>query len=249
MKNKIQIKFGLVFLILGSLVCGCHEYDMVRYTEKPMINFATYDSEADLIYDGPDDVSLTMRYTLERGYQDTLYNILALLQGKLNDTPLNIQVKAVPLPDRAPVDIEILGESKIPAGGYMAPVVVVVKCPELLDTVCAVDLVFDYEKSGILPGVVERQTYRVWTVNNVWSGMGITPDDWKEIFEPYIGGFSRMKARLMHSWMGGDVTFREIAEMMSDGLADALRMTLDYYNSLRPDPYRDEFGQLVSFQP
>lgn len=248
MKNKIQIKFGLVFLILGSLACGCHEYDMVKYTEKPMINFATYDNEAEVIYDGPDDVSLTLRYTLERGYQDTLYNIIAILQGKLNDSPLNIKVKAVPVEDKASVDLEILGESNIPAGGYMVPVVVTVKCPELLDSLCAIDLVFDYEKSGILPGVGERQVYRIWTVNNIWSGMGITPDDWKVSIEPYIGGFSRMKARLVKGWTG--MTFPEIAEEMNDDLANGLRFYLDYYNSQRPEgPYLDEYGHPVSFQP
>ena len=246
MNRKLQLTICCVIL---SLLCitACHEYDMGKYAEQPVINFATIDQEGHLNQDAT-AMKGELFFTYSDGLEDTLRGIVVVRQGRIDDRALDISLMIHPVEGMPAPDITILNKCHIASGEYLDSVKIVVKCPPLQDTAYGVDLVFDYANSNVSAGVAERQAFRVEVTNSVWKSTGITPQIWEEVFAPFIGKFSRVKARFMVET--GEMELPDIADMMDQDTADYFIRELENYNTAHPGaPLRDEYGNQISFQP
>lgn len=251
MKNIICLRYWWAFILLGCLT-ACHEYKMVKYNEKPAINFATltdYDGEVDF---SAGNLWTQYRYTYNNGIQDTLSGVIVVVQGNLEHDPLLVTLRANAVDDALMPEVDFLRNCHIPSGSYYDSVLVVIKCPELSDTLYAVDIVFDYEKSDAIAGTVEKQAFRIEVYNQVWSSLKFTAEKWEEKLAPIVGSFSRVKAKFLLDLYGqwGYGSLEELAEDLEESDTAFLNKKLQAYNDAHPgNPLKDEFGNLVVFEP
>ena len=244
MKKKIQFKMGWLGLIIGCLT-ACHEYDMGKYSEKPAVNFAWMD-EYGYLHDEASALAMTFRFTYEQGLEDTIRGIMVMRQGLIDGQPLEVALKTQAVANAHAAEAVVLDKCYIPSGEYLDEVQALVKCPEMEDSTYVVDLAIDDMNSNAGAGIAEKQTFRIYVVNQVWKSTGITPQIWESSFAPYVGEFSRVKAKF-------------ICDVMEDRLPEirnfirfaytALPPALEEYNNANDEHLKDEYGNLISFEP
>lgn len=244
MKKKIQFKMWWLGLIAGCFT-ACHEYDMGKYSEKPAVNFAMLDSYGNL-HDEPSALAMTFQFTYQNGLEDTVGGVVVMRQGLIDDMPLDVAVKTQEVANARAAEVSVLAKCRIPVGEYLDSVRAVVKCPELEDSTYVVDLVFDYANSNVGVGIEEKQTFRLYVVNQVWKSTGITPQIWESSFARYVGEFSRVKAKFMCDFFEG--TLPEIQTIIKFAYT-ALPPALEQYNNTHDEPLKDEYGNLITFEP
>lgn len=244
MKKNIYLRMGWLGLIIGCLT-ACQEYEMEKYSEKPAVNFALLD-EYGYLRDEAAALAMTFRFTYEQGLEDSIRGVMVMRQGLIDDQPLEVALKTQAVANAYAAEAVVLGKCYIPSGEYLDQVQALVKCPEIEDSTYVIDLAIDYTNSNAGAGIAEKQTFRIYVVNQVWKSTGITPQIWESSFAQYVGEFSRVKAKFICDVL--EATLPEIRNFIKFAYT-ALPPALEEYNNTHDEPLKDEYGNLISFKP
>lgn len=238
--------------VIGGLFLfclGCKEDEMIKFEMTPAINFAAFD----ITGDASAEAGLKQSYDFTRRLETWLpvQDIYARIQGEAQIKDLKAVFKVLPVEGYRTPGIIFTEEFVIKAGEFTKSVRLELTRPELADTVYKADLVIDYENSDFIPGVKERQTFRVEVVDHfifTWEAMGIPATYWEKNVAPVLGKPSAVKVHFILDVLDlSDLS--EEAPYLTE-YADIFRGELKKYNDKHPDrPLRDENGELVSFEP
>ncbi|MEG2339497.1 MAG: hypothetical protein RSB69_01925, partial [Odoribacter sp.] len=153
-----SILYMMSFLVTLCYLTGCSEYEMVKYTGEPAINFMAGENG-----EGGDDAEgLFLAYNFGLQYaewnipQDTIF-LKMKLEGNLTNQPLHIKLKAEKEAEFAQSEIVFADDYTIETGQYTVLVPLIIKRPTERDSVFKVKVTVDYENSDVIAGTKERQ--------------------------------------------------------------------------------------------
>lgn len=254
MKDAMKKYMDYIVLCCVFLFTACTENKMYEYTEAPAINFMTLDKNGDY----SNEESLLKRdfnFTEKLSVKETVTDVYAQLQGKIQDHPLKVSLKVEQVDTFPLAEVHIAEQYLIFPGNYIDTLVFEVMKPQTSARVYKAKICFDYEQSEVQAGNIEQQEFQVTVWDNYvfsWDAMGITSESWDAVFKPYIGNWSIIKIRFMLD-AAEDTDLLWLASMMADAddreyIIQALKEELISYEE-KNGTLVDEYGKPVVFEP
>lgn len=247
MKRDVIYKLFVIFcLIMWNVACS--EYEMIKFSEPPAVNFSGLKS--DNYPDAPESQSAIINFGTKYQF-GVLYDTLTIgvkLEGALSDKPLRVTLNSVAIED-TPLVAEFVfpDESYILADTNKTSVRVLVKRPWLYDTLYQANLVFDYANSDVQAGSRERQMFKVSVRDELtFKMLGIDEATWLRYYQLRVGVFGEVKIRFMLSVLK-TMNFKN---GFTDAKFQQIRDALTAYNIAHPDDHLKEAnGDLVNCDP
>lgn len=246
---------------------GCKEETVDTFNSAPGVNFLVSDG-----YGGWEDdyenLKTEASFFEEYFYQQSFdigtqldIPLCVQLEGRLSDRPLNVSLTAVAEDGYDMPQLVMPGDSAIAAGEYRKEFNVTCMKPDLgKEQRCYIT--FDYAKSDVVAGTMERQKYEI-VVSDVtpWSSLGVTDEaSWNDAFSGAFGPYGEVKMRFImiacaqNRWGTPNAVytiFRRHVTNPNSGF-NAMRMrqiknALTNWNNSHEQPLQEADGTLVTF--
>lgn len=254
MKKKYSF-YGLFLILFLIFATACEEEQVQSFSAERGVNFLDVDG-GDIYTKLDRKVSLIPHYVAGNfDFLEDTINILVKIEGMLSDVPLKVNVKALPVEDYATPELTF-SEAIIKPGKIKDTIRVYCKPLAYLDSTFKAKIVFDYEKTEMIPGVKEQQQL-ILTVEDKFPLEGAmyakNATEWNNLYAYLLGDYGKKKVRLIWSVLKGDNNaFYRIVFQGSDNkmknLIPSFKAALKEYNDKHPDsPLKEEDGKLVTF--
>ena len=269
MKKKYNYLIGLLF---ATLFAACSEEEVQPFSDAPGVNFMerTVASNGKVSWgEGYTALSLSVNF-VDSFYAKGIYGVeereiplRVQLEGLLNDTPLKVKFKVLPV-EKEEYDLAevIVPEEpvEIKAGEYTVDATFIYKRPAVLGKEYRARIAIDYENSDVVAGTKERQYYTLSIQDTFkWDSMYIeSKEEWNTYYAPFFGEFGEEKVRflmyVMKAVIGASFdyacyyTVNGPASYGFQRYVQNIKDVLETYNAEHPDaPAKEADGTLITF--
>lgn len=255
MKKKYRLNILLLLLVL--IISACEEEVVQPFSAERGINFIATDGSDKDTYTLLDRTADFLPH-YKKGQFDFEYdtlNVLVRLEGTFSDLPLKVNVKALPVEGYATPEL-VMPETSIKPGTAIDTIKIYSKHLAYLDSTYKAQIVFDYEKTDLVPGVKERQQFILSVIDKfpLEDFMYVSDEaEWNEEYSYLLGLYGQQKVRLIYSVLQGSGTifyyyFYYGTDNYIKGKIPEFKAALDAYNEKHKDnPLKEDDGRLVTF--
>ncbi len=246
-KNLLYV---IVLWAVSYSLVGCSEIDPEKFSEAPGVNFMSKGSTG--WSDGVDGLKIAYNFGVNfkewNAPQDTVV-LQVKLEGLTSIQPLKIRLKAEKVEKFRLADVVFADDYVLAPGENVAQLSVILKRPQLTDTVYQAHAMVDYAASDVVAGTKERQKFLLEIKDELTLKMvQITEGDWAASIAWALGPYSKTRLRFvayalqltdfrMMGWYGP-----------SPAQITKIREKLNEYNGTHSgDPILDDDGTPLEF--
>lgn len=245
-----SILYVIILWAVSYGLVGCTEIQPEKFSDANGINFRSYGTS------GWSDDALGLKRANNFGVnfkewnapQDTV-TIQVKLEGLTSELPLKIKLKGEKVEKFKMAEVIFADDYAFASGENLAELSVILKRPELADTVYQVNVVVDYAGSDVVAGTKERQKFLLEIKDEMTLKMvQITEADWDESIEWALGPYSKTRLRFV-AYALKLTDFRNMAWYgPSSKQQQQVKDKLKEYNDAHPGkPVLDDDGTRLSF--
>lgn len=263
--NKNKIYQYLLACCSLLFFATCSEEEVQPFTSELGANFVIIDQYGSYT-DNYQNLTTTYNFYpqyLTKGMEVAQASIKVgvQLEGTLQDQPVNIRLKTLPVEDYESANLILPGDSIIAPGEYRRSLTIECQKPATFDVEYRNYVTFDYENSDIVPGTKERQQYTVIVKDATdWASMSVdNAEEWNQLYAPTLGQYGPMKVRFILAVMGElhNADYDTISMLYSyttsypaygfQRYVSDFQAALEEYNTTHDKPLTEPDGTLVSF--
>lgn len=188
----------ILWAVSYSLV-GCSEIDPEKFSDAPGVNFMSKGTSG--WSDGVDGLKIAYNFGVNfeewNAPQDTVI-LQVKLEGLTSVQPLKIRLKGEKVEKFRLADVVFADDYVFAPGENVAQLSVILKRPELTDTVYQNNIMVDYTASDVVAGTKERQKFLLEVKDELTLKMvQITEGDWAASMEWALGPYSKTRLRFV----------------------------------------------------